>query len=56
MPDVGAAMVIVGATSYFFPALVMIKLVTFPSVTTAVAAACVPPEGGADIVTVGTDV
>ena len=50
VPEPGGVTVIVGCVKYLEPAFVIVTLVTEPLVTFAVAAACVPPDEGADIV------
>ena len=50
VPEPGGVTVIVGCVKYLEPAFVIVTLVTEPLVTFAVAAACVPPAAGAEIV------
>ena len=50
VPEPGGVTDIVGWVKYFEPAFVIVTLVTEPLVTFAVAAACVPPAAGAEIV------
>ena len=50
VPEPGGVTVTVGCVKYLEPAFVIVTLVTEPLVTFAVAAACVPPADGADIV------
>ena len=50
VPEPGGVTEIVGCVKYFEPGFVIVTLVTDPLVTFAVAAACVPPEDGAEIV------